>query len=62
MKNYGVNVEQLKLSLMKEEEEQHIPAKRVDIVSLRFVKERSLLYKIVQFVVLKMATICLNSS
>lgn len=45
MKKYEMNVEQLALSLVKEESEKHIPRKRVDIVSLRLVKERSLMYK-----------------
>lgn len=31
--------------LMVKEEEKRVPAKRVDIVSLRLVKESSLLYK-----------------
>lgn len=44
MKKYEVNVEQLEL-LMVKEEEKRVPAKRVDIVSLRLVKETSLLYK-----------------
>lgn len=45
MKNYQVEeVEQLELLLVKEEQN-HVPAKRVDIVSLRMVKETSLLYK-----------------
>lgn len=46
MKKYGVNAEQLNWSMVKEGENQkHVPAKRVDIVSLRLVKESSLLYK-----------------
>lgn len=45
MKKYEVNVEQLELSLVKEESEKHLPRKRVDIVSLRLVKEKSLMYK-----------------
>lgn len=44
MKTYESTVEQLEL-LMVKEEEKRIPAKRVDIVSLRLVKETSLLYK-----------------
>ena len=45
MKKYQVyEVEQLELSTLKEERN-HVPAKRVDIVSLRMVKETSLLYK-----------------
>lgn len=46
MKKYGEKVEQLKWSMVKEGENQkHVPAKRVDIVSLKMVKESSLLYK-----------------
>lgn len=44
MENYVSKMEQLEL-LMVKEEEKHVPAKRVDIVSLRLVKETSLLYK-----------------
>lgn len=45
MKKYPVNeVEQLELLTVKEESERR-SAKRVDIVSLRIVKESSLLYK-----------------
>ena len=47
MKTYETNLEQLELVMVKEEEK-HVPAKhakRVDIVSLRLVKESSLLYK-----------------
>lgn len=39
------NVEQLELLLVKEMEGKRTPAKRVDIVSLRLVKESSMLYK-----------------
>lgn len=42
---YEANVEQLALSLVKEDVEKHVPRKRVDIVSLRLVKEKSLMYK-----------------
>ena len=45
MKNYESKVEQLELLMVKDEEKRHVPAKRVDIVSLRLVKESSLLYK-----------------
>lgn len=45
MKTYGSNVEQLELLHVREGEGKRIPAKRVDIVSLRLVKESSLLYK-----------------
>lgn len=44
MKTYESKVEQLELLVVKEEEKR-VPAKRVDIVSLRLVKETSLLYK-----------------
>lgn len=45
MKTYGsTNVEQLELLRVRESEKK-VPAKRVDIVSLRMVKESSLLYK-----------------
>lgn len=46
-KTYGLKMGQLAWSVVKEEEQQpkHVPAKRVDIVSLRLVKESSLLYK-----------------
>ena len=45
MKKYEVNGEQLALSLVKEDREKHVPRKRVDIVSLRLVKEKSLMDK-----------------
>jgi len=45
MKNYKTNVEQLEFLSVKESNEKRVPAKRVDIVSLRLVKETSLLYK-----------------
>jgi len=45
MNNYEVNVQQLELLSVKESNEKRVPAKRVDIVSLRLVKETSLLYK-----------------
>jgi len=38
-------MEQLELLSVKESNEKRVPAKRVDIVSLRLVKETSLLYK-----------------
>jgi len=45
MKSYGsTSVEQLELEHVRESEKK-VPAKRVDIVSLRMVKESSLLYK-----------------
>lgn len=46
MNKYGDQAEQLEWSIVKEGENlKHVPAKRVDIVSLRLVKESSLLYK-----------------
>jgi len=45
MKNYKMNVEQLELLSVKETNGKRAPAKRVDIVSLRLVKEMRLLYK-----------------
>ncbi|MBP2075880.1 JAB domain-containing protein [Oceanobacillus polygoni] len=45
MRKYESNAEQLELLHVREEEEKRIPAKRVDIVSLRLVKESSMLYK-----------------
>lgn len=45
MKKYGEKAEQLEWSMVREGENQkNVPAKRVDIVSLRLVKESSLLY------------------
>lgn len=45
MKKYEANVEQMEMLMVKEEGKKHVPAKRVDIVSLKMVKEGSLLYK-----------------
>ncbi|GAB3042185.1 hypothetical protein [Virgibacillus ainsalahensis] len=45
MKMYGSNAEQLELLHVREEEEKRTPAKRVIIVSLKLVKESSMLYK-----------------
>lgn len=45
MKNYQVNEMELMELLIVKEGEKRMPAKRVDIVSLRMVKESSLLYK-----------------
>ena len=45
MKTHEENLEQLELLMVKEDEMKQVPAKRVDIVSLRLVKESSLLYK-----------------
>lgn len=45
MKIYEMNVKQLEMLQVEEEKEKRVPAKRVDIVSLRMVKESSLLYK-----------------
>jgi len=44
--NYKEQFQQLTLDYVCEKEEKkHIPAKRVDIVSVRIVKECSLMYK-----------------
>lgn len=45
MKKYESNGEQLELLQVREGDEKRILAKRVDIVSLRLVKESSMLYK-----------------
>ena len=45
MKNYDSKMEQLELLLVNEDGKQRVPAKRLDIVSLRMVKESSFLYK-----------------
>ncbi|RDW21370.1 DNA repair protein RadC [Oceanobacillus arenosus] len=45
MKKYESNEEQLELLQVREVEGKRKPAKRVDIVSLRLVKESSMLYK-----------------
>jgi len=45
LNNYEVNAEQSELVSMMESNKKRVPAKRVDIVSLRLVKETSLLYK-----------------
>lgn len=45
MKMYESNVKQLELLHVKESEEKKVPAKRINIISLRMVKESSLLYK-----------------
>ena len=45
MKKYESNVEQLELLQVKEMEGKRKDAKRVDIFSLRLVKESSMLYK-----------------
>jgi len=42
--NESNGIEQLELLSVKESNERRVPAKRVDIVSLRLVKETSLLY------------------
>ncbi|NEU30587.1 DNA repair protein RadC [bacterium LRH843] len=44
-KMYQTNAKELKLLAVKEDQPKRIPSKRVDIVSLRMVKESSLLYK-----------------
>ena len=45
MMKYELQTKQLELLVIKEEAKKAIPAKRVDIVSLRMVKESSLLYR-----------------
>ncbi len=45
MKNYQKEYKQLQLLQVKEGEVKPAPAKRVNIVSLKMVKEKSLLYK-----------------
>lgn len=45
MENYQRQYEQLQLLQVKEDEIKPTPAKRVNVVSLKLVKERSLLYK-----------------
>lgn len=45
MKNYQKGYEQLQLLQVKEGEVKRTPAKRVSIISLKMVKESSLLYK-----------------
>jgi len=45
MKDYQVKQEQLKLLQVKEGEPKHIPAKRVNVISLKMIKESSMLYK-----------------
>ncbi|ARK22254.1 JAB domain-containing protein [Sporosarcina ureae] len=42
---YELQTEQMELLVVKEETKKPVPAKRVDIVSLRMVKESCLLYK-----------------
>lgn len=59
-KTYEPKVEQLEL-LMVKEEEKRVPAKRVDIVSLRLVKETSCCTRIVQYGAQRMAITCLSS-
>lgn len=44
MKLYRQTAQQLELQTMKQESEKKVLAKRLDIVSLRLVKETSLLY------------------
>jgi len=39
MKNYKVNMEQLESLSVKESNEKRVPARRVDIVSLRLIKD-----------------------
>src|SRR5699024_6514577 len=45
MKGYQVRGKQLKLLQVKEEESKHTPAKRVNVISLKMIKESSMLYK-----------------
>src|SRR5699024_7788628 len=45
MKDYQVKQEQLKLLQAKEGEPKHIPAKRVNVISLKMIQESSMLYK-----------------
>lgn len=45
MENYELNLEQLEFFTVKEDGRKTVPAKRVDIVSLRMVKEATLMYK-----------------
>lgn len=45
MKIYQEQFNQMSFNHVKEQEAKHVPAKRVDIVSVRMVKECSLLYK-----------------
>lgn len=45
MKTYQEQFRQMSFSHVKEQEAKHVPAKRVNIVSVRMVKECSLLYK-----------------
>ncbi|NYF23559.1 DNA repair protein RadC [Sporosarcina sp. JAI121] len=45
MSTYETNVKQLELSCMKETGGKRVAAKRVDIVSLKMVKETTLMYK-----------------
>ncbi|MEK4406164.1 hypothetical protein MKZ26_17560 [Sporosarcina sp. FSL K6-6792] len=61
MNIYKSQAQQLEL-LMVKEEEKRMRAKRVEIVSLRLVKETSCCTRIVQFEAQKMATTCLSSS
>jgi len=43
--NYQNHFKQLALDAVHEKEEKHVPAKRVNIVNVRMVKECSLMYK-----------------
>lgn len=45
MENYQKKYKQLQLQHMKESDTKQVPSKRVNIVSLKLVKEKSLLYK-----------------
>lgn len=45
MKHYQSQFKQLQFSQVKEGEQARVPAKRVNVVTLKMVKESSLLYK-----------------
>lgn len=45
MKHYQSQFKQLQFSQVKEDGKERVPAKRVNVVSLKMVKESSLLYK-----------------
>ncbi|PIC90880.1 hypothetical protein CSV71_02140 [Sporosarcina sp. P21c] len=58
---YELQTEQMELLVVKEETKKPVPAKRVDIVSFRVVKESCLLYKNRSIVVIKMDFFCSSS-
>lgn len=45
MKSYPLKAKQLELLQVNEEKPKHIPAKRVNVISLKMIKESSMLYK-----------------